>query len=109
MVNWRSRLFMADKVIHHATITSVFKSGFSLLFHIAVPLGTEMNVEFIIKLQQQPQRVRVKVKVDYCLLRANGEGADLDILITQISSEDQQLLNDVLLELAEAKQFNLRR
>lgn len=109
MVNWRSRLFMADKVIHQATITAVFKSGFSLLFHHAVPLGSQMNVEFIVQFQQQAHRLRVKVSVDYCLLRSNGDGADLDLITTSINPEDQHLLNNVLQELSDAKQFNLRK
>lgn len=108
MVNWRSRLFMEDKVIHQAAITSVFKSGFCLLFHHAIPLGTEMNIEFLVQFHDQPHRVRVKGKVDYCLLRAKGDGADLDIVITQINSADQHLLNNVLQALSESKQFNLR-
>lgn len=79
-----------------------------MLFHHAVPLGTEMNVEFIVQFQDQPRRVRVKAKVDYCLLRTKGDGADLDLVLTQIGSNDKDLLSSILQALSESKQFNLR-
>lgn len=106
MVNWRARLFMADKVIHPATITSVFKTGFCLRFFQAVGIGKEMNVEFVVKFREENHRIRIKAKVDYCLLC--GDGADIDIITTQISSEHSHMLANILQELSEAKEFNLR-
>jgi hypothetical protein len=109
MVHWRTRLFMADKVIHPAVITAVFKTGFCLQFHQAVPIGTEMNVEFMVNFRDQTHTVRVKANVDYCLLRAKGDGADLDIITTKIDHKDHHMLGNILQELSEAKQFNLRK
>jgi hypothetical protein len=108
MVHWKARLFMADKVIHLATITSVFKTGFCLQFDRAVPLGTEMNVEFIVNFRKQQNNIRIKATVEYCLLRAKGDGADLDIITSKIDHKDHHLLGNVLQTLSENKEFNLR-
>jgi len=107
LVNWRARLFMEDKVIHPATISAVFKTGFCLRFFQAVSIGKTMNIEIMVKLQGEHHKIRVKAQVDYCLL--NGDGADIDILTTQISREDNHLLNNILQALTEAKEFNLRQ
>lgn len=106
-VNWQARFFQLDKVIHSAEINAAFKGGFCLRFTQALPIGTTMNLEFAVKFQKL-HRIRVKATVDYCFLRADGDGADLDLLIVKIGREDQHLLNNILQELSEAKQFNLR-
>lgn len=108
VVNWRARLFMTDKVIHPATITSAYKSGFALQFHQAVPLGTEMNLEFSVDFRGEAQRIRIKAKVGYCLLRSNGDGVDMDVVTSQISREDHHLMGNILQVLTESKEFNLR-
>lgn len=108
MVHWRCRLFMADKVIHNAVITSVFKEGFGLLFLNAVPVGSLMNVEFAISFNNQPHRIRLKATVDYCLIRSQGDGADLDLITTKIAPKDMHTINNILQELEESKEFNLR-
>ena len=106
MVHWRARLFMADKVIHSAVITALFKTGFCVRFSQAVGIGKEMNVEFVLTFRDQNHRIRVKAKVDYCQL--SGDGADLDVITTKITSEHRQLLANVLQALTEAKEFDLR-
>lgn len=109
MVNWRARLFMADKVIHPATIISVYKTGFALRFHQAVPLGAAMNVEFAVKFREESHRIRIRAEVGYCLLRSDGNGVDMDITTTKISGEDSHLLANILQTLTESKEFNLGR
>ncbi|ABD79992.1 hypothetical protein Sde_0730 [Saccharophagus degradans 2-40] len=108
MVHWRCRLFMADKKIHNAVITSVFDKGFGLLFLQAVPMNTIMNVEFGLSFNERPHKIRFKGVVDYCLIRSDNTGADIDLLTTKIANEDQHTINNILQALAESKEFNLR-
>ncbi len=108
LVNWRGRLFMADKVIHPCVIQSVFKEGFALQFHQALPIGAEMNMEFVVSFRDENHRIRIKAKVDYCLLRSKGGGVDMDITTSKISAEDHHLMGNVLQVLTESKEFNLR-
>ena len=107
LVHWRARLFLADKVIHSATVTSIFKTGLCIRFHQAIGLGSDMNLEFLVNFRKEAHRIRVKAKVEYCLL--SGNGADVDVLITQVSREHNHLLGNILQELSEAKEFNLRQ
>ncbi len=107
LVHWRARLFLADKVIHPAMITNVFKGGFCIRFHQAVGLGKEMNVEFLVKHREENHRVRFKGKVEYCLL--TKEGADIDVEITQISGEHSHMIANIMQQLSESKEFNLRQ
>ncbi|MBU2984872.1 hypothetical protein KO528_05895 [Saccharophagus degradans] len=104
-VHWRCRLFMADKKIHEAVITSVFDKGFGLLFLQAVPVDTVMNVEFGLSFNDKPVKIRFKGAVDYCLIRSDKTGADLDLLTTNISSTDKHTINNVLQALGEANGF----
>jgi len=108
MVHWRARLFMADKKIHKATVASIFKAGFCLQFHQAVAVGSDMNVEFAVKYRGENQRIRVKGKVSYCLLRSSGDGADIDLMFTQISSTDNHTYNNILQTLMQSSEVNLR-
>lgn len=109
LVHWRARFFLADKVIHQTVINAVFKSGFSFVFDHALPVGTEINIEMALKYREQSTRIRAKATVDYCLLRSNNDGADIDILTSKISREDQHTINNILQVLNEAKSFNLRQ
>lgn len=109
LVHWRARFFMADKVIHLTTITSVFKSGFAFIFPQALPVGAELNIEIALSYQDQPTRIRLKAKVDYCLLRSNSDGADIDVITSKIASQDQHMLNNILQALSESKEFNLKQ
>lgn len=108
MVHWRCRLFMADKHIHNAIITSVFDKGFGMLFLSAVPVGTVMNVEFGLSFNERSHKIRFKAAVDYCLIRSDGEGADLDLITSKISADDQHTINNILQTLSETREFNLR-
>jgi hypothetical protein len=91
-VNWRCRFFGADKVIHTTVLTAAFKGGFCMGFTHALPIQTELNLE----IANQGKLIRAKVNVDYCLLRSKGDGADIDLLISKISDDDNQILNTFL-------------
>lgn len=106
IVNWRARFFTDDKVIHPAQVNSVFKTGFCLHVQQAVSIGTTVHVEFIVNFRNQAERIRVKATVDYCLVRSDG--ADIDILTAGISPAHNHLLSNILQEISEAKEFNLR-
>lgn len=109
LVHWKARLFMSDKVIHPATVIGIFEKGFVLRFFRATPLNTEMNIEFMVNFREEMHRIRIKGQVKYCLLRSQGDGADIDIATTKISREDNHTLNNILQILQESKEFNLRQ
>ncbi len=108
LVHWRARLFMADKVIHPATVTAAYKSGFTIKFAHAIPMGTDMHIEFAVNFKDEKHRLRTKAKVGYCLLLSGGEAAELDLNILQISRQDNHTYNNVLQALQEAKEMNLQ-
>ncbi len=109
LVHWRARFFLDDKIIQTTVINSVFKSGFSFIFPHALPVGAEINLEMALKYREQPIRIRVKAKIEYCLLRSNNDGADIDVTTTKITREDNHTINNILQELSESKVFNLRQ
>ncbi|WP_188149448.1 hypothetical protein [Teredinibacter waterburyi] len=108
LVNWRARLFMADKIIRPAIVTSAHANGLTIRFNEAVPLGTEMNLEFALKFIDQAVKIRIKAKVDYCLIKSNSNEVEIDISTTKISRADQHTLNNILQVLGESNEFNLR-
>lgn len=109
LVHWKARFFLADKVIHQAVINSIFKGGFSFIFSQALPIGKEINLEMGIKYRDEPKRIRIKAKIDYCLLRSNNDGAEIDIITTKIGREDNHTINNILQMMSESKEFNLRQ
>lgn len=108
MVHWRARMFQKDKVIHPATIVAVFEKGYTMSFETALPLGAEINMEFKVVFREEKHIIRVKAKVDYCLLKSSGSGAEIDLLTTQISSEHQHTLRNILQVFNESKEVNLK-
>lgn len=108
LVKWPARFFAADRIIRSTHIQSVFESGFSVFYSQALPIGLELDLEFVLNYAHEPYKMRVKSTVHYCLLRSNGDGAEIDLITSEIKRADEQLLNRVLLELSEAKEFNLR-
>lgn len=108
MTNWRARYFLADKRITHATIAAIYQGGFTLSCHQGVPVGQTMNLEFIVNYKDTPTRIRLKAKVDYCLIRSNASGADVDVVITQIPPQDQHVVNNLLQIMSSSKAFDLR-
>lgn len=108
MTNWRARYFLADKRISHATISAIYQGGFTLSCHQGIPVGKTMNLEFIVNYKDTPTRVRLKATVDYCLIRSNSPGADVDVAITQIPAHDKHVVNNLLQIMSSSKAFNLR-
>lgn len=109
MVHWRARFFQKDKVIHPATIVAVFEKGFTLSFDYALPVNSEINIEFLLNFREDKQTIRAKAKIHYCLLKSGGNGAEIDIVTTKIGREDQHTLRNVLQVFQESKEFNLSR
>ena len=106
--NWRARYFLHDRKIHHATVIAVYKTGFTLQCAHCLPVGAMMNLEFLVRYKELPTRIRVKGKVTYCLLKSNGDGAEVEVTTTKISGEHQHVVNNLIQLLSDSKEFNLR-
>lgn len=106
--NWRARYFLDNRKIQLATVTAIYKGGYSLQCAQCLPIGALMNLEFLVRYKEHPTRIRVKGRVDYCLLRNIGEGADVELTITKISSEHQHVVNNLIQLMSDSTEFNLR-
>lgn len=106
--NWRARYFLEDRKIYHATVTAIYKKGFSLQCAHCLPVGAMMNLEFLVRYKDLPTRIRIKGKVDYCLLKNNGNGAEVEVITTKISREHQHVVNNLIQLMSDSKEFNLR-
>lgn len=108
LANWRARYFLDDRKIHLATVTAIYKGGYSVQCPQCLPVGALMNLEFLVRYKEHPTRIRVKGRVDYCLLRNNDAGADVELTITKITSEHQHVVNNLIQLLSDSTEFNLR-
>ncbi len=99
-VQWPARFFLDDKVIKQTTICAVFKGGLCIRVDQTIALGKEMHIEFRAKSAQTAHKIRLKAKIDYCLLR--DVGVELDLLTTAIGREDHHKLANIIQSLANA-------
>lgn len=104
--NWRARFFGVDKVIHMATIIGIDTHGFSLTSEQSAPLGSQLNVEFVVNYRNKPTRIRFKSKVDYTLIKTNGVEMELSTL--SISREHKHIVNNLLQLVISSPNIDLR-
>lgn len=108
LANWRARYFLDDRKIQFATVTAIYKTGYSLLCTQCLPVGAVINLEFLVRYKDHPTRIRIKGRVDYCLLKSTGDGAEVEITTTKITPEHQHVVNNLIQLLSDSKEFNLR-
>ena len=108
LANWRARYFLEDRKIEFATVSAIYKTGYSLQCNNCLPVGAMMNLEFLVRYKELPTRIRVKGRVDYCLLKNTGAGAEVEVTTTKISHEHQHIVNNLIQLLSDSKEFNLR-
>ena len=108
LANWRARYFLDDRKIQFATVAAIYKTGYSLQCGHCLPVGAVMNLEFLVRYKDHPTRIRIKGRVDYCLLKSTGDGAEVEVTTTKITPEHQHVVNNLIQLLSDSKEFNLR-
>ncbi|HEY7773101.1 MAG TPA: hypothetical protein VIC26_07955 [Marinagarivorans sp.] len=108
LANWRARYFLHDRKIQHATVSAIYKTGYTLQCTHCLPVGAIMNLEFLVRYKDLPTRIRIKGRVDYCLLKSSGDEAEVEVTTTKISREHQHVVNNLIQLLSNSKEFNLR-
>lgn len=108
MVNWKARTMTADRKLVEAVVCEVMKGGFAIRYPYSLAIGSQLNIEFFVNFQEKQNRIRAKTKVTYCQLASNGQSALIDLKITQASSSEIHLLNNVLMAFVDSNQIDLR-
>jgi hypothetical protein len=108
LANWRARYFLEDKKICFATVGAIYKTGYTLQCHHCLPVGAIMNLEILVLYKELPTKIRLKGRVDYCLLKTNGDGAEAEVTTVKISHDHQHIVNNLIQLLSHSKEFNLR-
>lgn len=108
MVYWRSRVLLPDKVVREGVIRQVCEKGFCLELQQAVPLRSQLGLEFYIKYKGERCRIRAKTKVLCCTLSSSGQLAQLELQLIFTSQEERHTLNNALQILENSKTVDLR-
>ena len=59
LANWRARFFLDDRKIQFATVSAIYKGGYGLQCVQCLPIGSVMNLEFLVRYKEYPTRIRV--------------------------------------------------
>lgn len=109
MVNWKARLMTQDRQVHDVTINEAIHGGLGVLGLQAMPLGTDVNIEFYVNYRGKQERIRAKTRVCYCRILSGNEGVVLELRITYTSKDEMHLYNNVLQVFSSSKEFQLRK
>jgi hypothetical protein len=108
MVNWQGRAMLADRSVYPAIIKTASSEGFGLEMDQAVSLGKNLNLEIFINYRGEEIRLRAKLSVIYCMVLSDSRGTYMEAKITQMADKEMQAYNDLLMDLGNAKEFDLR-
>lgn len=108
LVRWPARTMTSKRELLHVNINAVGERLLAIEYPYNLPVGSPLNIEFYVNLDGKKRRIRAKTKVVYCMLRAGGEGAQIDLKIIKASPEEIHTLNNVLMALTMSKEMNLR-
>lgn len=108
MVYWKARSMLQDRTIFPTVIKTVSQGGFAIELDQAVSRGKDINLEFYVNYAGSDHRIRLKSTVIYCMILSGNRGAYMEVKIKQISSEERQIINNILDALADSKEFDLR-
>lgn len=98
-----------DRRVAEGKIKEILKTGVVIHFDRALSCGSNANIEFYVNFRNEKVRVRAKTVVVYSMLRANSEGAELELAITDISRIERHTLNNILQEFQNAEEFSLKK
>jgi len=108
MVNWQGRSMLADRSIFPAIIKAASIEGFGLEMEQAVSIGNNLNLEVFVNYRGKETRLRAKLSVIYCMILSDSRGAYMEARISQIADGEMQTYNNILQDLGNAKEFDLR-
>lgn len=109
MVNWRARVMTQDRKISEGHIYELLQSGVSILYSRALPINSPVNIEFYVNYKNEQVRIRAKTRVNYCMVRSNNDGAEIELKFTEIAQQERHTLNNVLQIFVNAKEFSLKK
>lgn len=108
MVNWQGRAMLADRSIFPAVVKTTSIEGFGLEMDQAVSIGKNLNLEIFVNYRNKEIRLRAKLNVIYCMILSDSRGAYMEARINQIADDELQTYNNILQDLGNAKEFDLR-
>ncbi len=100
-VNWRGRVLLSDRSLYHVVIRDVSKGGVAIDFDHVLPLKTPVNVEVTAPYKTGQIQLRAKTVVMHHTVLADGRGARLGLMFTEMSKDNIHVFSNLLQELTD--------
>ena len=95
-VDWKARVLLPNKQLSEVGIFSASRGGLAIYFGYAIPVGTQVNVEFYVNYRNENTRIRAVTRVVYNDIMAGNRGAKVGLNFQQMSSENMHALANAL-------------
>ncbi|VUD40611.1 hypothetical protein TDB9533_00309 [Thalassocella blandensis] len=97
-VDWPGRILLPGKEINEISIFSASRGGLGIYFVYAIPVGTQVNIEFFVRNRHVKTRIRAVTHVIHNDILAGNRGAKVGLHFQQMTSENMHALANALHE-----------
>lgn len=95
-VDWVGRIVLPTGEICGIHIKDISKDGMQLFLRHAIPMASQVKIEFLVDYKNQKACLRVKGEVLNNEILSNNRGAFVDVAFNYVSQKDMHTLNNVL-------------
>lgn len=95
-VSWQGRILLPSKQLSDVGIFSASRGGLGIIFDHAIPVGTQINIEFFVNYRNERTRIRAVTHVIHNDILAGNRGAKIGLHFHQMTSDNMHALANAL-------------
>ena len=95
-VRWNARILLEDRSIYAVTIKDISLGGVGIDYTHGIPVGTQVNIEFYVLLNNKNERIRAKTEVAFQTFLADNKGVRIGLRFTYLSDLDKNTLSNII-------------